>query len=90
MIDRYSAMAPEAKVAQTSARKPVRMKTPPNEFDRMINTPPAIWQAGAGAAGGEAAPRFFDQLAGSRTVSITWITPFDCFTSAMVTVATLP
>jgi len=27
---------------------------------------------------------------GSITVSITWITPFDCLTSAIVTVATLP
>ena len=26
-------------------------------------------------------------IAGSSTESITWITPFDCFTSAMVTVA---
>src|SRR5262245_52182110 len=27
---------------------------------------------------------------GSSTVSITWMTPFDCSTSAIVTVATLP
>ncbi len=29
-------------------------------------------------------------IAGSSTVSMTWITPFDCFTSAMVTLAMLP
>lgn len=34
--------------------------------------------------------RGFYQDAGRSTVSITWITPFDCLTSAMVTVAMLP
>ena len=31
-----------------------------------------------------------DHEAGSSTLSITWMTPFDCITSAMVTVAALP
>ena len=56
---------------------------------------PRAGQAGAGhaadGAGGEkTAPPPGPQDAGRRTVSMTWITPFDCLTSAMVTVATLP
>ena len=37
-----------------------------------------------------AADRPLPHDAGSSTLSITWITPFDCSTSAMVTSATLP
>ncbi len=47
--------------------------------------------SGRRIGGGERPPP--DQgnyIAGSSTVSITWITPFDCLTSAMVTLAILP
>jgi hypothetical protein len=34
--------------------------------------------------------RTMDHIFGSSTLSMTWMTPFDCITSAMVTLATLP
>src|SRR6476646_9174204 len=47
---------------------------------RAVPTP-----AGAGTAGG----RDSDQLGGSRTLSITWMTPFEAGMSGVVTVASL-
>lgn len=49
---------------------------------------PASASRVTGREGGAAGAR--DHIAGKSTVSITWITPFDCLTSAMVTLATLP
>ncbi len=55
---------------------------------RERNGPPRDCAAGRGVSGTGLRRGLRDySTAGSSTVSMTWITPFDCFTSAMVTVA---